>query len=295
VKRFLALAAIAIAITAILFGIDYYRRRWVRHDSDLVRLLPPGDLNVIFADIATLRGAGLLGVFSNIKVAPDKGYDAFLAETGFDYTRDLDAVAIATDPEQTFLIGRGRFRWDRFEVFARAHGGDCKRDACRVPATMPGRWVNFISIQPDVIGVAISPNQTAADDLRPPGRRMQAQLPDAPVWATLSHHLLTHPITLPLPFQIFAISMQEAESVTVSAELHSINLKAHFPNSATAETARTQLALQTKRLTTALAQGIEKPDHVSVAALLTAGSFSVAGTDVLGRWPLYPEFLKVLQ
>jgi hypothetical protein len=295
VKRFLALAAAAIAIAALLFGIDYYRHRWVRHNSDLVWLLPPGDLNVIFADIATLRKAGLLGVLSNIKVAPDKSYDAFLAETGFDYTRDLDAIAIGIDPQQTFLIGRGRFRWDRFKAFAKSHNGTCESAACRAPSSTPGRWVNFISIQPDVIGVAISQSETAADDLRPPGRRVQGKTPQAPVWASLAHQLLTHPITLPLPFQIFAISMQEAQSVLVSAELHSINLKAHFLNAAAAATARTQLELQTKRLSTALAQGSEKPDPASLATLLTAGSFTVVGTDVLGRWPLYPEFLKAIQ
>ena len=294
-KRFLALAAVALTVAAILFGIDYYRHRWVRHDSDLVRLLPPGDLNVIFADIATLRKAGLLGVLSNIKVAPDKGYDAFLAETGFDYTRDLDAVAIATDPQQTFLVGRGRFRWDRFQAFAKTHNGACGGDACRAPASTPGRWVNFISIQPDVIGVAISPGETAADELRPPGRRVQGEIPNAPVWTSLSHQLLTHPIGLPPPFQIFAISLQEAQSVIVSAELHNINLKAHFPNAATAATARSQFELQTRRLSAALAQGNEKPDPASLATLLTSGSFTVVGADVLGRWPLNPEFLKALQ
>lgn len=106
-KRLSSVAAIAIAIAAILFAIDYYRHRYVRRNSDLVRLLPPGDLNLIYADLGVLRRADLLGLLANIKFAPDKEYDAFIAQTGFDYTRDLDAVAIATDPGRSSLLAVG--------------------------------------------------------------------------------------------------------------------------------------------------------------------------------------------
>jgi hypothetical protein len=295
VRRLFGLAAAAILVAAIIFGIDFYRHRYVRHNRDLVRLLPVGDLNLIYADIDTLRRAGLLGVLSNIKVAPDKEYDSFIAETGFDYTRDLDAIAVATDASRTFLAGRGRFHWDKLKAFANSHGGTCEADACRVPATTPGRWVNFISVQPDVLAVAISPTQTAADELRPPGRRLQEQIPNAPVWAKLSHDLLTHPIGLPVPLQIFAISLQSAESAILSAELQSLHLKAHFANAAAAETGRRQLEIQTRTLTTALQQNNQRSDRATMAGLLTAGSFHVIGTDVLGTWPIYPELLKAIQ
>jgi hypothetical protein len=250
---------------------------------------------VIYADLNMLRRGGVLGLLANIEVAPDKGYDAFINETGFDYTRDLDAIAIATDQSQIFLVGRGRFHWDRLKGFAISHHGSCEADACRVAATTAGRWVNLIAIQPDVLAVAISPDRAGADDLRPPGRRRQQEIPAAPIWAKPSHFFLTHPAGLPVPVQIFAISLQSAESVIISAQLQSVQLKAHFSNAATADTARSQLEIQTRRLTSALVVDHEKPDRASMAGLLTAGTFQVIGTDVVGVWPIYSELLKALQ
>jgi hypothetical protein len=287
--------AAVITIAAVVFGIDFYRHRFVRHNRDLVRLLPPGDLNLIYADLGLLRRAGLLGILANMKVAPDQQYDDFIRATGFDYARDLDAIVIATDPTQTYLIGRGRFHWDKLQAFALSHQGSCQDDSCRVPATTPGRWVNFLTIQPDVLAVAVSPNATEADNLRPPGRRLQEQIPEAPVWARLSHALLTNPSGLPVPVQIFAIGLQSAESVTLSAELASLHLKAHFPNGAAANTARRQLEIETRNLAAALTRNNETIDRATLAGLLTAGSFQVIGTDVLGQWPIHTELIRALQ
>jgi hypothetical protein len=180
-------------------------------------------------------------------------------------------------------------------VFAHSHQGSCQADACRVPAATPGRWVNMIAVQPDVLAVAISASQTAADNLRPPGRRVQEDIPNTPVWARLSHSLLANPASLPLPLQIFVISIQSAESVMLTAELRSLRLQARFPNAAAADTARRQLEIQTRTVTAALTRNNEKPGRSSLGGLLTAGSFQVVGTDVLGSWPIYPELVRALQ
>ncbi len=294
-KTWLLIAAAVIIIAAAFFGISFYRHRFVRHNADVVRLLPPGDLTIVYADIGLLRRAGLLGLLANIKLAPDREYAGFIHQTGFDYTRDLDAIVIATDTTQSFLIGRGRYQWDKLREFALSHQGSCEADSCQVPATTPGRWVNFLTVQPDVLAVAVSPSQTAADNLRPPGRRLQEQIPNAPVWAKLSHALLTTPAGLPLSVQIFAIALQSAESVTLSADPSSVHLKAHFANTAAAATARTQLQIETRTLTAALTRNNEKIDRATAAGLLTAGAFQVAGTDCVGEWPIYPELIRALQ
>jgi hypothetical protein len=227
-------------------GIQYYRHRFVRQNSDLVRLLPPGDLTIVYADLGLLRRAQLLGLLANIKVAPDKEYADFVRETGFDYTRDLDAIVIGSDASQTFLVGRGRFAWDKLKGFAASHQGACSEAGCRVPATTPGRWVNLITVQPDVLAVAVSTNPAGADNLRPPGRRVQEEIPNAPVWAKLSRAMLLNPTGLPLPVRIFVISLQSAGSVTISAVPDKVELRAEFANGATADTARRQLEMQTK-------------------------------------------------
>ncbi len=271
-RRLLFLLGVAAAVALLLFGIDRYRHRFVRHNTDLVHLLPPGNLTIVYADISLLRRADLLGILANIKVAPDKQYNDFIQTTGFDYTRDLDAVILAADAGQTYLLGRGRFNWDKLKTFAFAHQGTCANDACRVPATTPGRWVNFITVQSDVLAVAISGNQSAADNLRPPGRRLQEEIPDAPVWAKLSPALLNRPELLPLPLRMFAISLQSADAVTVSAQPSSLQVKATFANPTAADSARYQLG-----------------------RLQTSGSFLISGNTLVGTWPIQPEMLKSLQ
>lgn len=277
VRRFLLLAAALVAAALIFLGTQYYRHRFVRHNSDLVRLLPPGDLTIVYADLGLLRRAQLLGLLSNIKVAPDQQYADFVRQTGFDYTRDLDAIVIGTDTSQTFLIGRGRFAWDKLKGFATSHNGSCSDAGCQVPATTPGRWVNLITVQPDVLAVAISANPAGADNLRPPGRRVQEVIPDAPVWAKLSRALLLNPTPLPLPMRIFAISLQSAASVTISALPDRLQLEAAFPNPATADTALRQLQLQTRLLPAA------------------AGNLWLTGSQLRGQWPIRPELLRALQ
>ena len=294
-RRQFILAALAIAVALILFGIHAYRYRFVGQNSDLVRLLPPGDLNVGYADLDLLRRAQLVGLFANVKVAPDKEYSDFIRESGFDYTRDLDAIVIGTDSSQTFLVGRGRFDWEKLKRFSLSHNGSCDAAGCRVPATTPGRWVNLITVQPDVLAVAIGQSPAGADNLRPPGRRVQQDIPNAPVWARLSHAMLANPTTLPLPMRIFAIDLQSALSVMIWAQTDRLQLKAGFVNRTTADTAKQQLEIQTKLLTAALKQSGEKADSASLAGMLTAGNFQVIGNDLNATWPIRPELLKALQ
>ena len=150
-------------------------------------------------------------------------------------------------------------------------------------------------MQPNVLAVAISSNPTAADNLRPPGRRVQQEIPNGPVWAKLSNGMLTNPTTLPLPLRIFAIDLQLASSVTVFATADRLQLHATFANPSAADTAKGQLQIQTRLLTTALQQNGEKADSASIAGMLTAGTFQTAGKDLDGTWPLRREFLRALE
>jgi hypothetical protein len=295
VRRLIILMAALIAIAAIFFAVRYYRYRFVRQNSDLVRLMPPQDLTLVYTDLDLLRKAQLIGLMAHIKVAPDQEYSDFIRETGFDYTRDLDAIVIGVDASQTFLVGRGKFDWQKLKDFTTSHHGTCTDSGCEVPATTPGRWVNLITVQPDVLAVAISSSPTAADNLRPPGRRVQQEIPNAPVWAKLSNGMLTNPTTLPLPLRIFAIDLQSASSVTVFATADRLQLHATFANPAAADSAKGQLQIQTRLLTSALQQSGEKADSASIAGMLTAGTFRTSGEDLDGTWPLRREFLRALE
>ena len=50
---------VAVVAGCVWYGITYYRQRFVRSNGDLVKLLPPGDETVFFADLGAIRHAGL--------------------------------------------------------------------------------------------------------------------------------------------------------------------------------------------------------------------------------------------
>jgi hypothetical protein len=288
-----ALLTLAVAVAAVMFAIDYYRHRFVRSNADLVKLLPPGDLTLFFANLAALRQAGLLGLLTGVQPAAEKDYQEFVRQTEFDYTRDMDALAGAADGERLFFVMRGRFHWDKLRQYAMAHGGSCQSDSCKAPTSKPGRWANFLLIQVDTIGLALTSDNSAADLLRPPGRRVQEQPPANPVWVKLSPTLLKNPVSLPLPLRIFAITLQSAESVMLSlgpanngASAFVVQLDAGFPNEPTADATRNQCELQTKMLKLELAREHQQPNPADLTGLLTAGSFQVVNKHVMAAWPV---------
>jgi hypothetical protein len=301
-KLMAALIALGAIGAAAWFGFNRYQHRFVRTDADLVKLLPPGNLTTFYIDIGALRKGGLLHLLTGITPAAEKDYTDFVANTDFDYTRDMDALAGGVNGSDVFFLLHGRFNWPKLRQFAIAHGGTCDNDACRAPGTKPHRWVNFIRLQPDTVALAMSENPTAADLLRPPGRRLQALPPGDPVWVSLSPSLLKDPTALPKPLQIFAISLQAAESVVLSAgqaehgnEAFTVQLEAAFPNAASADTTCKQLQIQTRMLRLELAHENREPNPADLTGLLTAGTFQVGNTHLFGTWPVRKELLNALE
>jgi hypothetical protein len=300
----LFLLALAAVVAALLFSIDSYRRRFVRSNADLVRLLPPGDSTTFFANFAMLRHAGMMRLLSGAKPAEEKDYAEFVRQTGFDYTKDVDALAAAIGRNGLFFVARGRFDWDSLQRYVRTHGGSCSGDElCRIQTSKPGRWASLIGIQPGVIGLAIAPDSSAAQSLRPPGRRTNQPDISEPVWIHTSRELLKDPVEMPLPVRIFAITLQSAESVVISLgptgrrdqAVFEIRLDALCPNRVTADTIRNQLELQTKLLRLELTREHQKPNPADLTGLLTSGSFQVVNRRVVGRWPVRKELLRTFQ
>jgi hypothetical protein len=290
-------------VATVLFGIDFYRHRFVRSNADLVHLLPRNDSTVVFANFSLLRRAGMMGLLAGAKAAEAAEYDQFVEETRFDYRKDIDELAAAVEEGRIFFAARGRFDWDALRNYVKSHGGSCDRNSfCRIPASQPGRWASLVEIQSNVIGVAVGTDASAAQLLRE-GKRNGGAIPSAPVWVRVSERLLKNPVELPLPVRIFAITLQSADSVLVSLDAANTNDNAAFeirldaacPNGVTASTIRQQLELQTKLLKLELAREHEQPNPADLTGLLTSGSFQVVERNVIGTWPVQKELLKTLQ
>ncbi len=296
--------ALVCFIVVLIFGIGYYRHRFVRSNGDLFALLPPGNQTTFFADVAVLRRAGMLKLLEGTKIQHDPDYERFVREAGFDYAKDLDALAGASRDEQLSFLLRGRFHWDQLRQYASAHGGACAGDFCKVPTAKAGRWIGFLPIQPDVLALAISSNANGANQLKPSGHGQNTRpLPEQPVWVSLSESLLKNPGDLPVPLRIFAMSLQSAHPVVLSIDAAAegtgaafrLQLEAACQTETAAETMRSQWEIQTKMLRLELTRERRQPNPADLTGLLTAGSFQVVNHRFIGSWPVRSELLQALQ
>ncbi|HZQ50656.1 MAG TPA: hypothetical protein VFB14_00575 [Bryobacteraceae bacterium] len=281
--------AIAGVVAGALFGIDRYRHRFVRTDTDLVRLLPTKDATRFFVNVAALRRAGVLDLLG-VSKREDPDYRRFVRETGFDYQQDAEAIAGAADSSELLFLVRGRFDWDRVRRYVTQHGGPNKA----------GRWVSFVAVQPDVLGLAISADRSAARKLLVHKSRPGGNPPPYPVWVEPSQKLLHNPVDLPFPVRVLAIWLQSADPVVLSlgpganAEFQ-LRLDASFPNPVTAKTTRNQLEIETRMLKLELARERRQPSADDLTGLLAAGRFEVSGNQLKGIWPVRRELLESLR
>ena len=141
---------------------------WRWHDASsrtrdaVLSAMPPDAGAVLFADLAELRRAPFAAEF--YKWIPrnqaDAEYAQFLRETGFDYERDLDRVAIAViknDKEsKLFAVAEGRF--DRKKIEAYTSGSGTRealggREIFTVPLSDSARKISFAFLNKEEVAL----------------------------------------------------------------------------------------------------------------------------------------------
>ena len=303
-KPALFFALVALLVAALTFSLDRWRHKTHISDPQLLALVPAQNATIFFADLAALRAAGLAKALAGVIPADEHDYGAFVRQTGFDYTRDVDSMAASVGPRELFFAARGRFEWDRLREYAESHGGQCERNVCQAPTSKVGRWASFRRIEDDVIGLAVSGDPQAI-------RRMQLSEPgDAatpvssePAWVQISPAVLKDPAGLPAPLRMFLLSLQGAQSVVVSAggadsgsnAALMIRLNAAFLNNNAAQATSKQLQLETRMLQLALLRAHDSPSAADLTGVMTAGTFQASRGHVYGTWPVSAELLKNLQ
>ncbi|MFL6448440.1 MAG: hypothetical protein ACJ746_12220 [Bryobacteraceae bacterium] len=299
-----ALGLAAVITAGATYSIDWYRHRLIRSNADLIAFLPEGSSTRFFVDVALLRRAGILKLSSKGGLGEDPEFRRFQQETHFDYRRDLDALGGSFEGDRVNFVVRGRFARRDLWQYAAARGGTCNENVCRMPASTPGRWASFALVQPDVLALWLGPRPSEEAphlDAKAEGGGVSPS-PD-PIWFEPSHELLQHPADLPLPLQIFAISLQSASPVILSLGAAGedeggaflLKLDAQFPNASAADTIRKQLELETKSLSLALAKQNLRSDPKDFAGLLASGTFQASDRHMFGRWPIRPELLRSLE
>lgn len=178
-----AAAVIALLVIAIASVYLYlHHPRFAANFSktpDIISQLPPQAPVVAYIDVAALRKlqnsplVDALGLAPGATDSADRDYQNFVRATGFDYTRDLDAVAIADWPSglqsgttpalsnetvanRLIAIANGRFDESKIKTYALQTGKAVQRGKLTVyeiPGDAPG--------DPPVSFEFLSPNQIA--------------------------------------------------------------------------------------------------------------------------------------
>jgi hypothetical protein len=121
---------------------------------DIMSQLPPGAPVLAYIDVAALRklqGSPLAAMLGLAGADPkeDRDYQNFVRDTGFDYTRDLDKVAIAAWPtsmvtpnagigvNQAVAIADGRFDQEKIKAYA-LRTGKAGMQGTQTIYTVPG-------------------------------------------------------------------------------------------------------------------------------------------------------------
>jgi hypothetical protein len=122
-----------VALTAVLCSIAIlgYQRWRAQNEtarSDALALMPPEAGAVLFADFDELRRAPFFAQLFAWAPKPqaDADYAEFLKNTGFDYERDLDRLAIAvlrrSNDSSLFAVADGKFDREKIIAYARKIG-----------------------------------------------------------------------------------------------------------------------------------------------------------------------------
>ena len=246
-------------ILALLFAIDRWRHKRTVTDAQLVSMLPAENSMLFFADLATLRHEGLIRILAGVKPAEDKDYQQFVRQTQFDYTRDVDALAGSGSAREIFFVARGRFDWEKLRRYAEARGGSCGGARCQMQASTPGRWVALRLFAPDLVALAVGENRDALKGVRW-SVASTAMPASGSLWIRFAPAVFRNVSSLPAGLRVFAATLQQANSVLISAGApdasmggrFAIRLDAGFSSEAAAQGVRKQLQLNTNMLTLAL-------------------------------------------
>ncbi len=254
-------------VVLVLAAAGYYFLRSGRPAKDsmpgtaptILSLLPPQAPYVIYADMQSLRSSSFLNRLIALIPTPnqDPDYLEFVRSTGFDYTRDLDRLAIAiypTTPLPTVVIlADGRFDQQKIASYALRTGKAEERDGHStyvVPASTPGGEVSIRFISADRIQLVSHPQgntPATADASDPTAAAMKERInrvAGSPLFAVVRMDAVPKDVMIG-SFRIDTItgSMQGVKWLTLSASPSQQNLNVALQGECESTLQATQLNL----------------------------------------------------
>lgn len=209
-RIWLAFAA-AILIIAAFFVFRKWNPQSRSAREEMLSLMPDDASAVLFVDFAELRHAPFIAQLYAWTPQPqsDPEYAQFVKDTGFDYERDIDRVAIAVEKRgqdsALFAVADGRFDRQKISTFALKDGTAVKtagREIFSVPSSGTAKKISFMFLQNDRIALTNDSNLAVFLDA-------QKHPKDAAEWRTRFERLAGSPM--------FAVIKQDSLGSTFAA------------------------------------------------------------------------------
>ena len=267
--------------------------------ADLLRRMPDTNALTLHVDLQAIRASGMGGLLEGSTVAEEEDYRRFVRESGFDWTRDLDAVTATKSGDEWYLFIRGRFDMEKVRNFAQARGGSCKNGYCDVAGATPGRRVSYFPVSSNLLALATSKGQMAVYRLVQKRKTDWAGgVPEGPAWVSFTGSVLAGDPALPSGGRLFGKVLSETERTTFSVVAGTggleLAMRALSKDAAGAENVRAQLEGVTKEFKGYFERMGQASQPDDLSGLLLSGKFAATGNEVSGRWPLHPNLLKKL-
>ena len=283
-------------VCAGLIGGVLWRHERTFSNSTLLRRLPVADSLVVGIDFAALRGSGILQALEDSKVTEEPDYQAFVHETDFNWKQDLDGAILAFAPTGKYLLVRGRFDWNNLQSYVAQQGGDCYNAFCSMKGSTEERQISFFPLQRNLMGMAVSPDSTAALRLQNVSSGKGPEAPDAPLWLFVPVSVLKSSQNLPDGTRMFARGLGNAQTLTLTLAPDRNRFAARMVVTCRNEPDAADVALELTRVTQLLRDMIarenQKPSPSDLSGVLTSGSFRPNGKRVDGYWPIERSFIQ---
>jgi len=138
--------------------------------AELLRFVPPYTTSVVLVDLDQLRDSPFFATLYSWAPhsAQDSEYKQFIADTGFNYERDLAQVFIAVSNQggalNTFVLAEGKFDRNKIEAYLTRYRAPTQQGhlkVFRIPAWMRDKPIFFSFLSDRRIAIADSENLTA--------------------------------------------------------------------------------------------------------------------------------------
>jgi hypothetical protein len=290
----LGIVAAAIALLAVAAGMKWNESREFEDLHKVLGRFPAEDAVALHIDFAGIRKAGLLTA-SDVPLEAE--YKQFLDGTGFDYRKDLDEVTASFSKSGNFFIAHGRFNWRRLRDYAAKQGGSCYEDLCRMQGSQPERRISFLPLEADVMALAVSTDDLAANQLTKTGAPVKTDLPSAPVWVLVPGSMLRESAVMPPGMALMLSALRSADRLVVtvspSGSALAAKMEATCRTQDDAKVLASQLRTVTAKLKTALTED-PRAQGDELVKVLAGGTFDDSGVRVNGQWPFSKELIASL-